>query len=64
VLRMWLLHFSKQLEALRKEDKALQEQLQALSDMPEKDKAGKGSSSKDSPQDKEEALTKKATQVR
>jgi stalled ribosome alternative rescue factor ArfA len=31
--------------------------------MPEKDKAGKGSSSKDSPKDKEEALTKKATQV-
>jgi hypothetical protein len=63
VLRVWLEFFTKQLEQLRKEDESLQQQLRTLSDVPEKDKAGKGSS-KDSPKDKEEQLTKKANQVR
>jgi hypothetical protein len=63
VLRVWLDFCTKQLEQLRKEDESLQQQLRALSDVPEKDKAGKGSS-KDSLKDKEEQLTKKANQVR
>jgi hypothetical protein len=63
VLRMWLDYYSKQLEGLRKDDASLQEQLRALSDAPEKDKAGKGSS-KDSPKEREEHLTRKANLVR